>query len=60
MHDFGADHPLGVEVTPDERHFLVSTTGGLLYYVDVKTRKVTKRTGIIGIGFSPHISVLPT
>jgi hypothetical protein len=59
MLDFGQDHPLGMEVTPDGRYFLVNTTGGLLYFVDVKTRQVAKKTGLIGIGFCPHISVLP-
>jgi hypothetical protein len=57
--DFGPYQPISLEVTPDERYFLVNTTSDALFFIDVKTLKVTKRTGLIGIGLCPHICAMP-
>ena len=56
--DLNGETPLGLEVTPDGRYFLANTTGGGLFILDAKTRKIVRRAGIVGIGFCPHISVV--
>jgi len=57
--DFGQEKPLGLGVTPDERYFLVNTASGGLFFLDVHTRKIGKRTNLVGLGASSHICVLP-
>lgn len=57
--DLDKDEPLGVEVTPDERYFLVNTKGGQFLFVDVKTGKIAKRSWFIGLGHCAHITVSP-
>ncbi|MGZ3658325.1 MAG: DUF1513 domain-containing protein [Bdellovibrionota bacterium] len=59
--EFGQEKPLGLEVTPDERYFLVSTASGALFFVDVHTRRIVKRTNLLGLGGSAgsQFCVLP-
>lgn len=51
--------PLGLEISPDGRHFLVNTTEGELLFIEGKSRKIVHRLSLVGVGFCPHISVAP-
>lgn len=56
--ELNGETPLGLEVTPDGRHFLANTTAGSLLILDAKTRKLVRRASMLGIGFCPHISLI--
>ncbi len=51
--------PLGLEISPDGKYFILNTTDNGLVFIEAESRKLIRSSSLAGIGVCPHIAVLP-